>query len=74
MATNEHEKNTQPNGLERLEMKFDQMLNAVAFLQQQQEERNEESLKPSKDNLWTAVSSLDHASKEADTRTTPTKA
>jgi hypothetical protein len=33
MATDEHKKNTQPSRLERLEMKFDQMLNAVAFLQ-----------------------------------------
>jgi FtsZ-binding cell division protein ZapB len=68
MATNEHKKNTQPSHLERLEMKVDQMLNAVAFLQQQQEEHNEESLKQSKDNLSTAASSLDHASKKADTR------
>jgi hypothetical protein len=66
----------QPSRMDTIEMKFDRMINAFSNFQRHQEQQFQafqDSHKRTKDDMSTAASSLDHASKKTDNKSTPTK-
>jgi hypothetical protein len=66
-----------PSRIDKIEMKFDRLIDAFSNFQSHQEQQFraflQENNKRTKDDTSTAASSLGHASKKTDNKTTPTK-